>query len=71
MQPKKGTKSAKHKKYPTYCTDELNNAQKREDLAKASNVARVPLFMQCLNRAEAMGGATLEHLSTMIRDDIM
>eukprot|EP00959_Pyramimonas_sp_CCMP1952_P349444 7322060-Pyramimonas_sp.AAC.1 len=27
--------------------------------------------MPCLNRAEYMGGATLEQLSTMIRDDIM
>eukprot|EP00959_Pyramimonas_sp_CCMP1952_P350476 7342871-Pyramimonas_sp.AAC.1 len=61
MQAKKGAKSAKHKKYPTYGIDELNTAHKREDLAKASNVALVPLFMPCLNRAEYMGGATLEH----------
>eukprot|EP00959_Pyramimonas_sp_CCMP1952_P092601 1937992-Pyramimonas_sp.AAC.1 len=27
--------------------------------------------MPCLNRAECMGGATLEHLPTIIRDDIM
>eukprot|EP00959_Pyramimonas_sp_CCMP1952_P306195 6408082-Pyramimonas_sp.AAC.1 len=27
--------------------------------------------MPCLNRAECMGGATLEHLSAIIRDDIM
>eukprot|EP00959_Pyramimonas_sp_CCMP1952_P095513 1996993-Pyramimonas_sp.AAC.1 len=61
MQPKKGAKSANHKKYPTHGIDELNNAQRREDLAKTSNVALVPLFMPCLNRAEYMGGATLEH----------
>eukprot|EP00959_Pyramimonas_sp_CCMP1952_P020615 435091-Pyramimonas_sp.AAC.1 len=27
--------------------------------------------MPCLNRAECIGGATLEHLSTAIRDYIM
>eukprot|EP00959_Pyramimonas_sp_CCMP1952_P273355 5713560-Pyramimonas_sp.AAC.1 len=71
MQPKKGAKSAKHKKYPTFGIDELNAAQKRIDLANASNTALVPLFRPCLNRAEYVGGATLEHLSTIIRDDIM
>eukprot|EP00959_Pyramimonas_sp_CCMP1952_P173564 3626820-Pyramimonas_sp.AAC.1 len=34
-------------------------------------VGLVPLFIPCLNKAEHMGGATLEHLATMIRDDIM
>eukprot|EP00959_Pyramimonas_sp_CCMP1952_P449133 9404521-Pyramimonas_sp.AAC.1 len=27
--------------------------------------------MPCLNKAEYMGGATFEHLSVFIRDDIM
>eukprot|EP00959_Pyramimonas_sp_CCMP1952_P418095 8759516-Pyramimonas_sp.AAC.1 len=71
MHPKKGAKGAKHKEYPSHGIDELNSAQKREHFAKVSNVALVPLFMPRLNRAEFMGGAPLEHLSTIIRDDIM
>eukprot|EP00959_Pyramimonas_sp_CCMP1952_P436809 9146151-Pyramimonas_sp.AAC.1 len=71
MHPKKGSKAAKHKKYPIHGTDELNSPRKRDHLAKVSNVGLVPLFMPCHNRAECMGGATLEHLSTITRDDIM
>eukprot|EP00959_Pyramimonas_sp_CCMP1952_P382366 8012131-Pyramimonas_sp.AAC.1 len=71
MHPKKGSTAAKHKTYPSHGIDELNSPQKRDVLATASNVGLVPLFMSCLNRAECMRGATLEHLSTIIRDDIL
>eukprot|EP00959_Pyramimonas_sp_CCMP1952_P156639 3275691-Pyramimonas_sp.AAC.1 len=64
MHPRKGPKPAAHKKYPRHGIDELNGPQQRDALAKASNVGLVPLFMPCLNRAEYIGGATLEHLST-------
>eukprot|EP00959_Pyramimonas_sp_CCMP1952_P430779 9021739-Pyramimonas_sp.AAC.1 len=64
MHPRKGSTAAMHKKYPSYGTDELNSPQQRDALAKASNVGLVPPFMPCLNRAEYIGGATLEHLST-------
>eukprot|EP00959_Pyramimonas_sp_CCMP1952_P197211 4124204-Pyramimonas_sp.AAC.1 len=64
MHPKKGSKAPTYKKYPTRGIDELSSPQKRDVLAKASNVGLVPLFMPCLNRAGCIGGATLEHLST-------
>eukprot|EP00959_Pyramimonas_sp_CCMP1952_P414699 8688800-Pyramimonas_sp.AAC.1 len=37
MHPKKGPKTAKHKKYPSHGIDELKSPQKRDALAKASN----------------------------------
>eukprot|EP00959_Pyramimonas_sp_CCMP1952_P013593 286870-Pyramimonas_sp.AAC.1 len=71
LQKKKGAKGGYHKKYPGYGIDELNSPSRRDELAKASNAGLVPLFIPCLNKAESMGGATLEHFATMIRDDIM
>eukprot|EP00959_Pyramimonas_sp_CCMP1952_P382033 8005445-Pyramimonas_sp.AAC.1 len=71
MQKKKGPKPSPHKRYPGYGIDELNSPQRRDELAKAPHVGLVPLFMPCLSKAEYMGGATLEHLSVFIRDDII
>eukprot|EP00959_Pyramimonas_sp_CCMP1952_P392671 8227873-Pyramimonas_sp.AAC.1 len=71
MHPRKGSKAAAHNKYPSYGIDELNSPKQRDALAKASNLGLVLLFMPCLNRAGYIGCATLEHLSTVIRDDIM
>eukprot|EP00959_Pyramimonas_sp_CCMP1952_P176661 3692448-Pyramimonas_sp.AAC.1 len=71
MQGKTGSTAKDHKRYPGYGIDELNNPKRRDELAKASHVGLAPLFMPCLNKAEYLGGATLEHLSVFIRDDIM
>eukprot|EP00959_Pyramimonas_sp_CCMP1952_P087468 1830224-Pyramimonas_sp.AAC.1 len=60
----KGAKGGYHNKYPGYGIDEPNSPTRRDELAKASNVGPVPLFTPCLNKAECMGGATLEHLAT-------
>eukprot|EP00959_Pyramimonas_sp_CCMP1952_P020827 439287-Pyramimonas_sp.AAC.1 len=38
MHPRKGSKAAPHKKYPSYGSDELNSPQQRDALARASNV---------------------------------
>eukprot|EP00959_Pyramimonas_sp_CCMP1952_P453183 9467820-Pyramimonas_sp.AAC.1 len=61
MQRKKGSTANQHKRYPGYGMDELNSPQRRDELAKASHVGLMPLFTPCLNKAEYMGGATLEH----------
>eukprot|EP00959_Pyramimonas_sp_CCMP1952_P107692 2251779-Pyramimonas_sp.AAC.1 len=68
---KKGSQTAPRKKCPGYGVDGLSSPQQRDALARASNIGLVPLFVPRLNRAEYMGGATLEHLSIFISDDIM
>eukprot|EP00959_Pyramimonas_sp_CCMP1952_P178939 3740768-Pyramimonas_sp.AAC.1 len=63
MHKKKGSTAKYHKRYPGYGIDELNNPKRRDELAKASHVGLIPLFMPCLDKAEYLGGATLEHLA--------
>eukprot|EP00959_Pyramimonas_sp_CCMP1952_P444869 9315124-Pyramimonas_sp.AAC.1 len=57
--------------YPGYGIDKLNSPTRRGELAETSNGGLVPLVVPCLSRSERMMGAALEHLATMVPDDIM